>query len=38
MKAVILKKKKFPYKNKSSIIKIKSLSYIKNKNKYLKPH
>lgn len=37
MRSVILKKKKFPYKQKSSIIKLKSLSYIKNQNKYLTP-
>jgi hypothetical protein len=37
MKSVILKKKKFPYKLKSSIIKIKALSYIKNRDKKLTP-
>jgi len=35
MRSVILKKKKFPFKHRSSIIKIKSLSYIKNLNKHL---
>lgn len=37
MRSVILKRKKFPFKHKSSIIKIKSLSYIKNLNKNLTP-
>lgn len=37
MRSVILKKKKFPYKQKSSIIKLKSLSYIRNLNKRLTP-
>jgi hypothetical protein len=37
MRCVILKKKKFPYKQKSSIIKLKSLTYIKNLNKHLTP-
>lgn len=37
MKAVILKKKKFPFKQKSSLIKIKALSYIRNRDKKLTP-
>jgi hypothetical protein len=35
MKAIILKRKKFPYKPRSSIIKVKPLSYIKNRDKKL---
>jgi len=36
MKAIILKRKKFPYKPRSSIIKVKPPSYIKNRDKKLK--
>jgi hypothetical protein len=35
MKAIILKRKKFPYKPRSSIIKVKPLTYIKNRDKKL---
>jgi len=37
MRSVILKKKKFPYKQRSSLIKLRSLTYIKNLNKRLTP-
>jgi hypothetical protein len=37
MRSVILKKKKFPFKMKSSIIKLKALSYIKNRDKKITP-